>query len=243
VELTANLLPGTSQAAVLNQLDRKMRALNLGPAYDMTFTGQALEQGRQAAAFMTSFMMSFVFMYLVLAAQFESWIHPVTILLSLPLTVPFALLSILFLNGSLNILSQLGILVLFGVVKKNAILQIDRANHLRAAGLDRNAAIIQASRDRLRPILMTTIAFVAGMIPLFISRGVGAETNRAMSSVIIGGQVFSLVLTLVAIPVIYSYFDDLQHAGIRGWFARRFSRPRAGIPGVSPASEGAGGAE
>src|SRR5579859_5757554 len=243
VELTANLLPGTSQTAVLNQLDRKMRALNLGPAYDMTFTGQALEQGRQAAAFMTSFMMSFVFMYLVLAAQFESWIHPVTILLSLPLTVPFALLSILFLNGSLNILSQLGILVLFGVVKKNAILQIDRANHLRAAGLDRNAAIIQASRDRLRPILMTTIAFVAGMIPLFISRGVGAETNRAMSSVIIGGQVFSLVLTLVAIPVIYSYFDDLQHAGIRGWFARRFSRPRAGIPGVSPASEGAGGAE
>jgi hydrophobic/amphiphilic exporter-1 (mainly G- bacteria), HAE1 family len=249
VELTANLLPGTSQAAVLNQLDRKMRALNLGPAYDMTFTGQALEQGRQAAAFMTSFMMSFVFMYLVLAAQFESWIHPVTILLSLPLTVPFALLSILFLNGSLNILSQLGILVLFGVVKKNAILQIDRANHLRAAGLDRNAAIIQASRDRLRPILMTTIAFVAGMIPLFISRGVGAETNRAMSSVIIGGQVFSLVLTLVAIPVIYSYFDDLQRADILGWFARRFSRPRAGgaapaagtpsAPGLPAASDGA----
>ncbi|HEV2283083.1 MAG TPA: efflux RND transporter permease subunit [bacterium] len=246
VELTANLLPGASQAAVLNQLDRKMRALNLGPAYDMTFTGQALEQGRQAAAFMTSFMLSFVFMYLVLAAQFESWIHPVTILLSLPLTVPFALLSIVLLNGSLNILSQLGILVLFGVVKKNAILQIDRANRLRAAGLDRNAAIIQASRDRLRPILMTTIAFVAGMIPLFASRGVGAETNRAMSSVIIGGQVFSLVLTLVAIPVIYSYFDDLQHAGLRGWFARRLSRPRAGTPagqGRPTVSGGAGGDE
>ncbi len=238
VELTANLQPGTSQAAVLQQLDRKMRALGLGPAYDMTFTGQALEQGRQAAAFMTSFMMSFVFMYLVLAAQFESWIHPVTILLSLPLTVPFALLSILMLNGSLNILSQLGILVLFGVVKKNAILQIDRANHLRAAGMDRNAAIIQASRDRLRPILMTTIAFVAGMIPLFISRGVGAETNRAMSSVIIGGQVFSLVLTLVAIPVIYSYFDDLQHVGVWAWVARRFGRPRgAGVPAMTGGSE------
>jgi hydrophobic/amphiphilic exporter-1 (mainly G- bacteria), HAE1 family len=259
VELTANLLPGASQAAVLQQLDRKMRALDLGPAYDLTFTGQALEQGRQAAAFMTSFMLSFVFMYLVLAAQFESWIHPVTILLSLPLTVPFALLSILLLNGSLNILSQLGILVLFGVVKKNAILQIDRANHLRAAGLDRNAAIIQASRDRLRPILMTTIAFVAGMIPLAASRGVGAETNRAMSSVIIGGQVLSLLLTLVAIPVIYSFFDDLQRAGVRRWFAQRFGGssqrvssntplpdPRSGVNGTAPrpaVSEGAGGAE
>ena len=251
VELTANLLPGTSQGAVLQQLDRKMRALNLGPAYDLTFTGQALEQGRQAAAFMTSFMLSFVFMYLVLAAQFESWIHPVTILLSLPLTVPFALLSILLLNGSLNILSQLGILVLFGVVKKNAILQIDRANHLRAAGLDRNAAIIQASRDRLRPILMTTIAFVAGMIPLAISRGVGAETNRAMSSVIIGGQVLSLLLTLVAIPVIYSYFDDLQRMGVVRAIARRFAR-RGGAAGSAqaafgssppPASQGAGGSE
>ncbi len=219
VELTANLLPGTSQQAVLQQLDRKIRALNLGPQYAMTFTGQAVEQGRQAAAFMQSFMLSFVFMYLVLAAQFESWIHPVTILLSLPLTVPFALLSILLLHGSLNIFSQLGILVLFGVVKKNAILQIDRANHLRTLGLDRDAAIVAASRDRLRPILMTTIAFVAGMIPLAISSGVGAATNKAMSSVIIGGQVLSLLLTLIAIPVMYSLFEDLSEFRVASWLS------------------------
>jgi HAE1 family hydrophobic/amphiphilic exporter-1 len=212
--LTAGLLPGTSQAAVLTELDQKIKALALPAEYVTALSGQAQEQGRQAAAFMTAFGLSFVFMYLVLAAQFESWLHPITILLSLPLTVPFALLSIIAMRGSVNIITQLGILVLFGVVKKNSILQIDRANQLREQGVPRDEAILRASGDRLRPILMTTIAFVAGMIPLAISTGVGAETNRAISSVIIGGQMLSLVLTLVAIPVFYSLFDDLARLAL-----------------------------
>ena len=255
VTLTAGLLPGTSQVSALQALDSKVKGLGLGREYFTAFAGQAQEQGRQAQAFMFAFMLSFVFMYLILAAQFESWLHPITILLSLPLTVPFALISIIAMRGSLNIFTQLGILVLFGVVKKNSILQIDRANQLRDHGVERDEAILQASGDRLRPILMTTLAFVAGMIPLAISRGVGAETNRAISSVIIGGQMLSLLLTLVAIPVFYSLFDDLAKlplwgriqngiGGAFGWVAGRIAalRPRPAVaeapPGISGGDDG-----
>src|SRR5579871_499139 len=210
VTIRANLLPGTSLGNVLARLDARMAALHLDPAYHRAATGVSGQVRATEAAFTQVFAIAFVLMFLVLAAQFESWLHPITILVSLPLTVPFALLSVLWLHGSLNPLSYLGILVLFGVVKKNAILQVDRANRLRADGMDARAAIVEASLGRLRPILMTTIAFVAGMLPLVVSRGVGAATNQTISTVIVGGQLLSLLLTLIAVPVFYTLLDDLE---------------------------------
>ena len=210
VSLRANITGGYALGDRLPLLQQAAEDLKMPAAYSTRVIGSAAEYGRTNRELLMAFLLSIVFMYMILASQFESLVHPVTILLSLPLAVPFGIFSLWILGETLNLYSALGILVLFGVVKKNSILQVDHTNNLRRhEGLDRLSAILQANRDRLRPILMTTLTLVAGMMPLALGTGPGAEERRSIAIVVIGGQSLSLLLTLIVTPVAYSIFDDL----------------------------------
>ncbi|MSU58070.1 MAG: efflux RND transporter permease subunit [Pedosphaera sp.] len=218
VSLRGSITPGYALKDRLEALQGAFKEMNLPAAYTSKVSGRGRELERTFKEFLWAFLLSVIFMYMILASQYESLIHPLTILLSLPLSLPFALFSLWVTNNTLNLYSALGLLVLFGVVKKNAILQIDHMNKLRAAGAERLTAILQGNRDRLRPILMTTLTLVAGMIPLALGSGPGAEERRAVAVVVIGGQTLCLLLTLIVTPVSYSIFDD--------WGQGRFFRRR-----------------
>jgi HAE1 family hydrophobic/amphiphilic exporter-1 len=190
-------------AAILNKLD-------MPPGYSFAFSGQVKILEETTMNMILAFLLASIFMYMVLAAQFESLVHPFIILLTLPLSLPFALISLIATGRSLNLFSALGVLLLLGIVKKNGILQIDYMNRLVGDGIPLRDAILEANRVRLRPILMTTFSIVAGLIPTAIGIGAGASQRSAIAVTIIGGQTLCLLLTLLVVPVGYSLVESAR---------------------------------
>ena len=226
--ITANIIQTeNSLSAAIDELNKIVDELNMPSGYATGLIGGTREFGRAASNFLFAIGLSFAFMYMILAAQFESFLDPLIILLSLPMSIPFALISLMIFQQNFSIIySSVGILVLFGIVKKNAILQIDHIKNLRREGLPRFEAILRGCEDRLRPILMTTAALVAGMIPLALGTGAGAGTRRTAALIVIGGQSLCLLLTLLLTPVAYSIFDDFANASLWGKVGGFFSRFR-----------------
>ncbi len=217
VEANTNGMP---LGQLIKEADAEFKKQNAPPEYTGGAAGRAKELGNMLKGFVMAFLMSFIFIYIVLASQFESFVYPISILIALPLTLPFAVISLFVAGQSMTLFSIMGIFMLFGIVKKNSILQVDYTNTLRAKGMPRHQASIEANKTRLRPILMTTLTLVASMIPTALGTGAGSGSRRAMAWVIIGGQSLSLLITLLMTPVTYTLFDDLEV-----WFRKKYMKP------------------
>ncbi len=201
--ITANLVPGVSLGQALDDLDRVAQT-KLPAGVKRDFGGQSLEYKTSSSSLYLMFLLAVLFIYLVLSAQFESFIHPLTILFSVPLAVFGALLTLFIFGQSLNIYSQIGLIMLIGLVTKNAILIVEFANQLRRRGQPVIEAVVEAATIRLRPILMTSFATIFGVLPIAIGLGAGAEARRPLGLAVVGGLFFSTFLTLVLVPVVYT---------------------------------------
>ena len=236
VAVIANLDSTLPIGDAVKAMAPKLTAAKLPPGYTTKYLGRAQILAEARANFLIALGLSLIFIYMVLAAQFESFIHPFTIMASLPVALPFGLLSLVATGFTMNIFSAIGVLMLFGVVKKNAILQVDYTNVLRERGLARHEAVLKADHARLRPILMTTISIIAGMLPIALGKGDGSASRAAMATVVVGGQTLCLLLTLLVTPVVYTYFDDLRSlrvgklAKLPDWFWERLRWSPSRLP-------------
>jgi HAE1 family hydrophobic/amphiphilic exporter-1 len=224
VMLTADVAPGHALDEASNDIRKMFAALNMPPEMTFRLQGQSKILDETTANLILAIGLAMIFVYMVLAAQFESFIQPIVIMLVLPIAVPFALFTLWATNRTLNLWSALGMLLLLGIVKKNSILQVDYANTLRAAGMPLREAVVEACRTRLRPILMTTFAIIAGLIPTALGLGIGGTGRAAIAVTVIGGQSLCLFLTLLLTPVAYEQFDAIERAFIgekgRAWLQR-----------------------
>ena len=203
---------------------QSIKEVGLPSGYSYTFTGQVKVLEETTWNLLLAMLLASIFMYMVLAAQFESFSYPFIIMLTLPLSVPFALFSLWITGRALSLWSALGMFLLLGIVKKNGILQVDYTNRLRAGGMPLQEAILEANRVRLRPILMTTLSIIAGLIPVAVGIGAGSEQRASIAVTIIGGQTLCLLLTLLVVPVAYSYLAELEAVSWTEWAARIFGR-------------------
>jgi HAE1 family hydrophobic/amphiphilic exporter-1 len=235
VQIFANNTDALPLDAAARQTSQAIRDTGVPAGYSFRFIGSVKILDETTTNLILAFMLASIFMYMVLAAQFDSLVHPFTIMLSLPLSIPFALFSLWITGRTLNLWSSLGVLLLLGIVKKNGILQVDYMNRLRSEGVPLREAVLQANHVRLRPILMTTFSIVAGLLPTAIGYGAGAAQRSAVAVTIIGGQMLCLLPTLVVTPVAYTVFAEAEQRGFAVSFMALWARltglvgyPRAG---------------
>ena len=196
---------------VEEDIKAKLNELKLPAGFSASFVGESEDMNESFNYIYDALILAVVFIYLILASQFASFTHPLAIMLSLPLSL-IGVVAIMLLTGdTLNIMSMIGLILLMGLVTKNAILLIDYTKRLRLEGKDRTAALVEAGRTRFRPIVMTTMAMICGMLPLAFEIGAGSELRAPMARAVIGGLITSTLLTLIAVPVVYSLLDDLMH--------------------------------
>jgi HAE1 family hydrophobic/amphiphilic exporter-1 len=224
VGLYGDVAPGHALDEASNEVRKMLAGLNMPPDMSYKLSGQSKILDETTANLIMAIALAMIFVYMVLAAQFESFIQPIVIMLVLPLSIPFALFTLWITGRTLSLWSALGVLLLLGIVKKNSILQVDYANVLRAQGMPLREAIVAACRTRLRPILMTTSAIIAGLIPTSLGLGIGGQGRAAIAITVIGGQSLCLFLTLLLVPVAYVKFDALEQSvvsqGMKAWMGR-----------------------
>jgi HAE1 family hydrophobic/amphiphilic exporter-1 len=215
------------------ELRAKLDAMAFPPGYRYTMGGSSKDIEESMSFASQALVLAIIFIYLILASQFASFIQPVAIMMSLPMSLIGVVLALMVARSTLNIFSIIGFIMLMGLVTKNAILLIDFVNQERRGGAKRRAAVLAAGRIRLRPILMTTLAMIFGMIPLALGLGEGGEQRAPMGQAVIGGVITSGLLTLIVVPVIYTYLDDLS-GWARRWGKIRRSRTATPSPRAAP---------
>jgi HAE1 family hydrophobic/amphiphilic exporter-1 len=217
VSISGNTSPEISLSEASSAIRTEVAKLSLPQGYSVNLGGQTEMLAETGGYVIEAIALAVILIFLILASQFESFTQPVAIMLSLPLSLVGVLLALLLTRSTLNIMSMIGVIMLMGLVTKNAILLVDNANERRRAGTHRFTALVEAGSVRLRPIMMTTLAMIAGMLPIALALGEGGEFRAPMARAVIGGLITSTMLTLVVVPVAYSYFDDFGN-----WVKHKF---------------------